>query len=92
MGVSIRRTINRAFPINVGDETLVPESEAISVELGSFHFVWQRPTAVTIWRDRESRRLMVVDVTLIAQLTIALSALVAIIRIRRQGGSSRRRN
>jgi len=86
VGISLQRTTNRAFPINVGEQTLVPESEAISVGLGPFKLVWHRPTAVTVWRDRESQRLMVVDVTLITQLLVGVSALVAIAWLRRRPG------
>ena len=57
-----------AEPVTVGDVTVTPRARALVVRLPRAGFVWNRPTAVTVERAGEVRRVPVVDVTRILQL------------------------
>jgi len=57
-----------AEPVTVGDVTVTPRARALVVRLPQAGFVWNRPTAVTVERAGEVRRVPVVDVTRILQL------------------------
>ena len=78
-------------PISVGDLTLTPESQALSLHLPFGGFVWNRPTAVLVVDGNgDQRRIPIVDVTRAAQLTLlAAAALFFILGFARGPGDSR---
>jgi hypothetical protein len=56
--------------VTVGDVTLMPQSQALTVRWPNGGFVWNRPTAVLVERGGQTERIPIVDVTRIAQLTL----------------------
>jgi len=59
-----------AEPVTVGDVTVTPRARALVVRLRWGGLVWNRPTAVTVERAGQVRRIPVVDVTRILQLGV----------------------
>lgn len=66
-------------PITVGDVTLTPESQALSLRLPIGGFVWNRPAAVLVDGDGGQRRVPIVDVTRAAQLTLLAAAALFVV-------------
>jgi hypothetical protein len=56
--------------VTIGDVTLTPQSQALTLRWPNGGFVWNRPVAVLVGRDGQTERVPVVDVTRIAQLTL----------------------
>lgn len=54
--------------LTVGDVTLTPQSQALTVRWPNGGLVWNRPVAVLVERDGQTERMPVVDVTRMAQL------------------------
>jgi len=50
-------------PYTSGAVTVTPVSQALSVNLPFFRWVWNRPVAVLVDRDGQTERLPIVDVT-----------------------------
>ena len=76
--------------VRVGDVTLTPQSQALTIRWPNGGFVWNRPVAVLVERGGQTERIPVVDVTRIAQLTLlglgfvsSIAALMLSIRQRR---------
>jgi hypothetical protein len=76
--------------ITVGDVTVTPQSQALSVRWPNGGFVWNRPVAVLVQRGEETERIPIVDVTRMAQLGLlglgvvfSVVALMASVRGRR---------
>ena len=64
--------------VTVGDASITPQSQALTLRWPNGGFVWNRPLAVLVERDGETERIPIVDVTLVAQaallgLTVAFS-------------------
>jgi hypothetical protein len=55
-------------PTTVGDVTLTPQSQALTVRWPFGGFVWNRPVAVLVERGEQTERIPIVDVTRMAQL------------------------
>ena len=45
------------------NHTLIPESQAITLRFPYGGIVWQRPTAVLVQQNNQTRRLPIIDVT-----------------------------
>jgi hypothetical protein len=56
--------------VTVGDVTLTPQSQALTIRWPNGGAVWNRPVAVLVERDGQTERIPVVDVTRIAQLVL----------------------
>jgi len=56
--------------VTIGDVTLTPQSQALTLHWPNGGFVWNRPVAVLVERGGQTERVPVVDVTRIAQLTL----------------------
>lgn len=54
--------------LTVGDVTLTPQSQALTVRWPNGGLVWNRPVAVLVERGGQTERMPVVDVTRMAQL------------------------
>ena len=52
--------------VHTPQHTLIPESQALTIRFPFGGFVWQRPTAVLIQENNQTRRLTITDVTRIA--------------------------
>jgi len=63
-------------PVIVGDVSLTPQSQALTIRWPSGGFVWNRPVAVVVEQDGQTERIPVVDVTRIAQFTLIGLSLV----------------
>jgi riboflavin biosynthesis pyrimidine reductase len=55
-------------PIAVGDVTVRPQSQALTVRWPNGGFVWNRPVAVLVDRDGETERVPIIDVTRVVQI------------------------
>jgi hypothetical protein len=53
----------------VGDVSLTPQSQALTIRWPKGGFVWNRPVAVLVERGGRTERISIVDVTRIAQVT-----------------------
>ena len=56
--------------LTVGDVSVTPQSQAVSVRWSGGGCVWNRPVAVLVRRDGRERRVPIPDVTRIAQLAL----------------------
>ncbi len=56
--------------VTIGDVTLTPQSQALTLRWPNGGFVWNRPVAVLVERDGQTERVPVVDVTRIVQLAL----------------------
>ena len=54
--------------VSVGDVTVTPQSQALTVRWPNGGFVWNRPVSVLVQRGEETERIPIVDVTRMAQL------------------------
>jgi hypothetical protein len=70
-------------PVTVGDVTVTPQSQALTVRWPFGGFVWNRPVAILVERDgsRFVERMRVVDVTRIIQLGLLGFGLVLSIAV-----------
>lgn len=55
-------------PTLVGDVTVIPQSQALTIRWPNGGFVWNRPVAVMVEREGAIERIPITDVTLMAQL------------------------
>ena len=62
--------------VAVGDITVIPQSQALTVHLPFGGFVWNRPTAVVVERDGRAERIPIYDVTRVLQLGLLGLSLV----------------
>ena len=61
-------------PVEIGDYTVTPVSQALSVRLPFGGFVWNRPAAVLVDGGDGQQRIPIVDVTRTAQLALLAAA------------------
>jgi hypothetical protein len=54
--------------VTVGDVSLTPQSQALTIRWPWGGLVWNRPVAVLVERDGQTERMPIVDVTRMAQL------------------------
>jgi hypothetical protein len=67
-----------AEPVTVDDITVTPRSRALLVRLPKGGLVWNRPTPVLVERDGQARRIPIIDVTRILQVSLlGLAVLMA---------------
>jgi hypothetical protein len=62
--------------VTVGDVTVTPQSQALTVRWPRGGLVWNRPVAILVERGEEMERIPVVDVTRMAQLGLLGLSLV----------------
>lgn len=55
-------------PVQIGEVTVTPQSQALTIRWPNGGFVWNRPVAVMVVRGEETEHIPVVDVTRMAQL------------------------
>jgi hypothetical protein len=77
-------------PTTVGDVTLTPQSQALTVRWPFGGFVWNRPIAVLVKRGEQIERMPIVDVTRLAQLGLLGLSLVFSAMILLRSARSRR--
>jgi hypothetical protein len=79
-----------AEPVTVDDVTVTPRSRALVVRLPKGGLVWNRPTAVLVEQDGQVRRIPIVDLTRILQISLlglaVLTASASLLRFRRRTG------
>lgn len=76
--------------ITIGDVTVTPQSQALTIRWPNGGFVWNRPAAVLVERGEQKERVPIVDVTRIVQLGLLGLSLVFIMMtiarsVRRRG-------
>lgn len=54
--------------VTVGDVTVTPQSQALTIRWPNGGLVWNRPGAILVERGEQTERIPIVDVTRIAQL------------------------
>ena len=54
--------------VSVGDFTVKPQAQAVSVRWPNGGFVWNRPVAVLVQQGDQETRLPILDVTRLAQI------------------------
>jgi hypothetical protein len=65
-------------PVQVNGQTVTPISQALALRLGPAGFIWNRPVAVEIAGDDLTvRRIPIIDITRIGQLTLFGASLAA---------------
>ena len=64
----VRRQMLSGEATTVGDITVTPQSEAVTIRWPSGGLVWNRPVAVIVEREGMRERIRVADVTRIVQL------------------------
>jgi hypothetical protein len=57
-------------PVTLGDLTVTPEAQALTIRLPTGGLVWNRPSAVLIERGDGVTRLPVIDITRLAQVAL----------------------
>ncbi len=68
--------------IEVGDTTVIPQSQALHIKLPFGGYVWNRPTAVMVERNGRIETIPILDVTRIALWSfIGLTILINLILI-----------
>ena len=66
-------------PVTVGERTVTPQAQVLSVRLPFGGFVWNRPAAVLVEENGRVQRLPIPDVTrMIVLATILVSTAVAV--------------
>ena len=61
-------------PLEIGDYTVTPESQALSVRFPFGGFVWNRPAAVLVDDGNGQQRIPIADVTRTAQMGLLVAA------------------
>jgi hypothetical protein len=56
--------------VTVDDITVTPQSQALVIRWPNGGFVWNRPVAVLVEREGETKRVPITDVTLVARLAL----------------------
>ena len=64
----VQYKLETGSPTAVGEATLTPQSQVLTVRWPNGGWVWNRPVAVLVEQDGESQRIPIVDVTRYAQL------------------------
>lgn len=57
-------------PVQAGDITVTPQSQALIVRVPFGGLVWQRPTAILVERAGQTFRIPIVDVTRVIQFAL----------------------
>ncbi len=74
----------------VGDTTLTPQSQVLTIRWPNGGWVWNRPVAVLVEQDGEVERLPIVDVTRYAQIgLIAFGLIFALATLLARAGGRR---
>jgi hypothetical protein len=81
--------VRSGAPTQVGDVTITPQSQALTLHWLNWGLVWNRPVAVVVERNGETERIPIVDVTRIAQAALlgwglAFSLVVFVLRMRQR--------
>ena len=77
--------IENSEPISVGEVTLTPQAQVLSLRLPFGGFVWNRPVAVVVEENGRFQRLPIPDITRMIVLAAAVvSTAVAIMTWRRK--------
>ncbi len=71
-------------PVQAGDMTITPQSQAVLVRLPFGGLVWNRPAAVIVEREGRTTRMSIVDVTRLAQVALAFFSIGLVMMARRQ--------
>lgn len=75
--------------VTVGDVTVTPQSQALTIRWPYGGLVWNRPVAILVERGEQTERVPIVDVTRIAQLgllglSLVFSMVIFALSIRRR--------
>lgn len=70
------RTVSGS-PLSVGDVTVTPQSQALTIRWPSGGLVWNRPVAILVEREgQQTERIPIVDVTRVIQLGLLCFSLI----------------
>lgn len=76
--------------VTIGDVTVTPQSQALTVRWPNGGFVWNRPAAVLVERGEDTERIPILDVTRVAQwgllgLSLVFSMAGLLLSVRQRG-------
>lgn len=66
----IQYTVSEGQVVRRGDTSVTPVSRALTVRLPYWAFVWTRPVSIRVEDGQSTRELAIVDVTLLAQISV----------------------
>ncbi len=72
----VQYQLETGSPTPVGEVTLTPQSQVLTVRWPNGGWVWNRPVAVLVEQEGETERLPIVDVTRYAQLGLIAFAFI----------------
>jgi hypothetical protein len=79
-------------PVVAGDITVTPQFQALIIRLPIGSFVWNRPTAILVERDGQTKRFPIRDSTRILQLSLlgfsVVLSIVSLIKFSQRKGSN----
>ncbi len=59
-------------PVLANGVTVTPQSQALTIRLPFWSFVYNRPSAILVGSEGRTERIPIIDVTRVAELTLAL--------------------
>ena len=68
----------RGEPIEHMDFALRPVSQSLVIKLPFGGYVWNRPVAIEVHESGKSRRIPIVDVTLLTQISLLFSSIATV--------------
>ena len=75
----IQLQTNTGEKITAGNLSLTPQSKALTIRLPFGGLVWNRPVAVLVEENGQTRRIPIVNATRLAQVGVLALALVSVI-------------
>ena len=70
LGEFMRWTTLAGTPVTVNELTVTPLAQSLTLRWGQGGFVWNRPVAVLLSRDGQSKRVPIPDVTRLVQVIL----------------------
>jgi uncharacterized metal-binding protein len=62
--------------VRIGDVTVTPVSQALVIRWPNGGFIWNRPSAVLVERNGQTERVLIPDVTRVAQVGLLFSIML----------------
>ena len=66
----VQRRTTTGTPVSLGDLTITPEAQVLTIRLPTGRIVWNRPSAVLIEQGDRVARLPIIDITRLAQIAL----------------------
>jgi hypothetical protein len=79
-------------PISVGQTTVTPKSQSLSIRFPYGGFVWNRPVSVAVEREGRTEEIPIVDVTRMALIAVTVAGFALAIIGRMWSAARRKRS